>query len=178
MLKLFTNVVTGRTYDENGDLLKGDHNISQAQEDIDALVEGEHYDVTIFFGDTRMATSLRDIDTGERMVGTQASAAVADAVLGGKDYTSQNVTINKQKYFVSYTPLHNPDDRMGLQLAKRPRLVAPGIRGAVAVIQIYRRQEVPVRKSRNAPSPLRIRRVDGGGRRHGELRSRRLVRAV
>ena len=108
--------------DENGDLLKGDHNISQAQEDIDALVDGERYDVTIFYGDTRMATSLRDIKTGERMVGTQASPAVASAVLGGKDYTSQSVTINSQKYFVAYTPLHNPDGSViGMGFAGMPK---------------------------------------------------------
>ena len=112
--------------DYNGDLNKGDRNISQNQEDIDDLVEGETYDVTIFFGDTRMATSLRSVDTGERMIGTQASAEIAAKVLAGQSYQG-NATINKQDYFVYYSPLHNPDGTIiGMAFAGSPSAQVEG----------------------------------------------------
>ena len=62
---------------------------------IDSFVDGSPADVTLFFGDTRRATSLRDKDTGERILGTKASDAVIQAVINeGKNYETDSVVIN------------------------------------------------------------------------------------
>ena len=53
-------------------LFKGDYNVSENVDIIDSFVEGSTADVTLFYGDTRRATSLRDKDTGERILGTKA----------------------------------------------------------------------------------------------------------
>ena len=60
---------------ENGDLVKGDYNISEHIEEIDSFTEGMDTDVTVFYGDTRMATSLLD-SSGNRIIGTQSAAEV------------------------------------------------------------------------------------------------------
>lgn len=94
---------------ESGELMKGDYNISAHVDDIDRYTEGLHTQVTIFYGDTRMATTLLD-DNGDRMVGTQCDPAVAEAVIErGETYYSTDVTINDVHYFVCYLPLENPD---------------------------------------------------------------------
>jgi len=62
--------------------------------------------VTIFIGDTRAVTNLRDSATNNRLEGTKASDAVIAAVLnGGNHYTSDGVKINGKEYYVDYLPL-------------------------------------------------------------------------
>jgi methyl-accepting chemotaxis protein len=62
--------------------------------------------VTIFIGDTRAVTNLRDSATNNRLEGTKASDAVIAAVLkGGGHYTSDGVKINGKDYYVDYLPL-------------------------------------------------------------------------
>ena len=92
-----------------GDMLKGDYNITQNVDRVDAYTEGMDAVVTLFYGDTRKATSLIDAASGERITGTQASAEVADAVLNGQEYSSTDLIINGENYHAYYIPLKNPD---------------------------------------------------------------------
>lgn len=109
------------TLNENNELLRGDYNISRNEAGIDAFTEGVDSDVTLFYGDTRRATSLKDISTGERIIGTQASKEVADKVLGGHEYSSTALKINGQNYYAYYIPLENPDGRIvGMVFAGTP----------------------------------------------------------
>jgi len=105
----------------DGDLVKGDYNITQNGERIDSYTEGTNADVTIFFGDTRKATSLLDKNTGERIIGTTASAEVTEHVMGGEDHEATSLTINEQNYYAYYTPLKNPDGTIvGMVFAGAP----------------------------------------------------------
>ena len=105
---------------DQGDFMKGEYNITAHMEEIDEYVEGLSTDVTLFYGDTRMATSLRDT-SGNRIIGTQALPEVAEKVLGGQDYSSYNTTINNQNYYCYYTPLENPDGTIvGMVFAGQP----------------------------------------------------------
>lgn len=63
-------------------------------------------ELTLFQGDTRIATSLKNAD-GSYNIGTQASAAVYAAVSAGKSYRSNNVIINGAQYYVYYLPLYD-----------------------------------------------------------------------
>ena len=94
---------------ENEELMKGDYNITQNEKWIDAFTEGMNSDITLFYGDVRRATSLKDIQTGNRIVGTQASAEVAGTVLKGQEYSATDLVVNKQNYYAYYIPLKNPD---------------------------------------------------------------------
>ena len=90
---------------EGETLYKGDYNVSENVNIIDSFVDGSAADVTLFYGDTRRATSLRDKDTGERILGTKASDAVIQSVLNeGKTYETDSVTINGETYYAFYMP--------------------------------------------------------------------------
>ncbi len=106
----------------DGHLVKGDFDLSADETIIDSWVEGVDVDVTLFYGDTRMTTSLRDATTNERIVGTKASDVVVSEVLkGGKDYEATDLTINNQNYYAYYMPLTNPDGSIiGMTFAGTP----------------------------------------------------------
>lgn len=110
-------------YRVDGDILyKGDYCVTEHEEVIDNFVKGSNADVTIFYGDTRRATSLRDKVTGERILGTKASDAVISAVIdGGKTYEASDVTINGEQYYAFYMPAFSADGKcVGMVFAGQP----------------------------------------------------------
>lgn len=96
--------------DENGMMWKGDTlNISQATDITDHIKENTGMEVTVFWGDTRVLTSLVD-EHGERQINTQASEEVVTRVLkNGETYQDRNVEILGTKYIVCYTPVYQQD---------------------------------------------------------------------
>ena len=73
----------------------------------------ENLGLTIFMGDTRAVTNLRDSKTNERLEGTKASDAVIAACLnGGQHYQSDGVVINGREYYVDYQPIYTTDGRI------------------------------------------------------------------
>ena len=103
-------------------LFKGDYNVSENVDIIDSFVEGSTADVTLFYGDTRRATSLRDKDTGERILGTKASDEVINTVInGGKTYETDSVTINGETYYAVYMPAFDSSGKcVGMVFAGQP----------------------------------------------------------
>ena len=93
------------------DLYKGDLKINGNFDLADKLkgLSGDH--VTIFRGDTRVATSFQG-EGGKRPVGTKASAAVIDQVLkqGGKFNGHAEVLGNQ--YLCGYHPLKSADGKV------------------------------------------------------------------
>ena len=70
------NAVNSDTYSVSGNkLMKGSFNITDETDFIDSFVEGSGMDVTVFYGDTRMATTLKD-DSGKRIVGRNIVYAI------------------------------------------------------------------------------------------------------
>lgn len=103
-------------------LYKGGYCVTEHEEVIDNFVKGSNADVTIFYGDTRRATSLRDKSTGERILGTKASDEVVQAVVGeGKTYETSSVTINGEQYFAFYMPVLDSSGKcVGMVFAGQP----------------------------------------------------------
>lgn len=103
-------------------LYKGPLCISAKTDLLDSFVEGTDADVTLFFGDTRRVTSLIDHETGERIVGTTASADVVEAVLNrGETYQATGIVINGEKYYAFYMPMENRDGTVvGMVFAGQP----------------------------------------------------------
>lgn len=98
---------------EDGELMKGDLNLSQSEALIDSFVEGTDAGVTIFYGDTRMQTSLVDSQTGKRLIGTQASQQVVDTVIKqGLEYEATDLTINGEPYYAHYLPTKNSNGKV------------------------------------------------------------------
>lgn len=107
---------------EGDTLYKGDYSVSENVDIIDSFVDGSDADVTLFFGDTRRATSLRDKDTGERILGTKASDAVIQAVINeGKNYETDSVVINGEPYYAFYMPAVDASGKcVGMVFAGQP----------------------------------------------------------
>ena len=91
--------------DTNNNLWKGDCNLTEKEELIDSFTEGVDTDITLFWGNTRRATSLLDHTTGKRIIGTSASDEISDIVLKGSEYSSSSVEINGENYYAYYRPL-------------------------------------------------------------------------
>ncbi len=110
-------------YRLEGDMLyKGDYCVTEHEEVIDNFVKGSNADVTIFYGDTRRATSLRDKSTGERILGTKASDAVISTVIKeGKTYETSDVIINSEQYYAFYMPVFDSAGKcVGMVFAGQP----------------------------------------------------------
>ena len=100
----------------NGKFYKGKKNISDNTEFFDNFSKEVDLQVSVFYGDTRVATSLVD-DQGNRMVGEQASPEVVEVVLNqGQEYYSDSIDLGGTEYYGSYAPLyqHNSDEIIGM----------------------------------------------------------------
>lgn len=110
------------TLDASNDLLKGDYNLTEHTEMLDSLVEGTDIDITLFFDKTRRATTLKDHKTQQRMLGTDASDTVYDAVVkNGETVSVYDLVINDQAYYAYYKPMKDSDGRVvGMYFAGIP----------------------------------------------------------
>lgn len=108
--------------DKKGDVYKGDWKLTGDFDLVDNLKEATGYELTFFYGDTRLLTTVVDASSGKRLVGTKASAAVVDQVLKkGQTYMSTKGEVNGEKYFVCYMPVRNADQSIiGMTFAGVP----------------------------------------------------------
>ncbi len=106
---------------ENGELVKGSLNITAEEELLDSFINDTEAAVTFIYGDTRMATTLIDAESGKRIVGTQVSEEVADAVLNrGEEYTATDIVINGSNHYACYIPLKNGNEIIGMVFVGEP----------------------------------------------------------
>lgn len=83
--------------------------------------QSEDVELTLFKGDTRFLTSLKNED-GSYNEGTQASKEVFDVVKNGEAYTSEDVVINGVDYYVYYQPIYDGDGAFwGMAFAGTPQ---------------------------------------------------------
>lgn len=98
------------TVDESGYLWNGGTLNLSSDENMEAMDQVKAQtgiDITVFFGDTRRVTTVKD-ESGKRVVGTQAGQAVIDSVLkGGQNYFAENVDVQGKPYFAYYMPLYD-----------------------------------------------------------------------
>ena len=95
----------------DGDLAKGGESISgELGGIIDSIHAQTGVDYTIFFGDTRVLTTIYKQGTNDRLIGTKASDAVISAVINGKgEFSSDSLVIEGMPYYGYYIPLFNSD---------------------------------------------------------------------
>lgn len=108
-----------------------DHVYIQILKDVDI-------DLTLFEGDTRLITSLKNED-GSWNEGTQASKEVWDAVSKGEDFTAKNLVIGGKKYLVYYTPVYSDDagtEVWGMAFAGLPMTSITGMQQKAVVTVI------------------------------------------
>jgi methyl-accepting chemotaxis protein len=109
-----TAIATMAAYDQNqgiykqaanGDVWKGSYNVSSSETLVDTIQETSGMEVTFFFGDERVMSTVKD-ENGERIVGTPADAAIAEKVLGGEEYFAKSVQLADGTYYGYYIPVY------------------------------------------------------------------------
>ena len=111
LLNCMSFAINGDYKYENGMLLKGDMNITDSTM-ILRIKEQSQIDITIFWDDLRIMTTLED-EYGISAVGTRANSEITDAVLGkGESVFTKNLKINGKQYVGYYVPLKNTGDRV------------------------------------------------------------------
>lgn len=107
----FNSINPGDDYvlNENGDLMKGDHDLTKDETLLDSYVVGTEMEITLFYGDTRVATTLIGKD-GKRILGTKASDVVIETVLKkGEEYHATDLIINEKQHYAYYMPAKDHD---------------------------------------------------------------------
>lgn len=96
----------------NGDIWKGSYNISRSEKMVDSIKEKSGMDVTFFYGDKRVMTSVVDTD-GDRVLGSPAGTVIVEKVLnGGEEYFSSNVSLDGVINYGYYMPVfQNGNDK-------------------------------------------------------------------
>lgn len=106
---------------DDGNLYKGEMNISENAEIADNIKEATQMDITVFYGDTRYMTSICHED-GSRVLGTKAGEVVIEEVLrNGREYFSKDVDVLGHKYFGYYVPLYDDGEIVGMVFAGMPQ---------------------------------------------------------
>ncbi len=92
---------------EDGEVFKGDYNISADTDIVDGIKVADGHEATFFWGDTRVMTTIRDEKTNERIIGTKTSDPnVLQKVLkDGQSFFNENLIINGDSYYVLYYPV-------------------------------------------------------------------------
>lgn len=108
------------TLEADGTVKKGDMVITDNYSLIDAYSASSNYALTLFYGDTRVSTSLTD-SSGARLVGTKAGEEVIQQVLvEGKEYSDPEIVINGSPYYGYYIPVKQNDAIIGMLFAGIP----------------------------------------------------------
>ena len=89
---------------EDGELFKGDTKFDGADKIVDELATVTGGKVTIFKGDTRIVTNVKDA-AGSRQVGTKASQAIIDAVLNKGENFLGTANVVGEEHYAAYRPL-------------------------------------------------------------------------
>lgn len=76
---------------------------------IDGIGRQNGIEITLFYGDTRYLTTLKD-DSGKRIVGTKVGSKITEDVLkNGREYINESISIKNKEYYALYMPLTNSD---------------------------------------------------------------------
>ena len=89
---------------DGGALYKGDTKFDDADEVVDSLANVTGGKVTIFKGDTRIATNVKDA-AGKRQVGTKASETVISTVLNKGENFLGTANVVGEEHYAAYRPL-------------------------------------------------------------------------
>ncbi len=124
--KLLFDTVYPGDYELRGDqslrLYKGEHDITRDYSLIDQIHEDTGLDITIFYQDTRILTTILGSD-GQRIIGTGAAETILNDVLyTGNAKFYNNALVGAETYFSYYTPLVNSDGTIsGMLFVGKPR---------------------------------------------------------
>lgn len=108
---------------QGDDLYKGEVNLSQQMGTlVDNYATANNGEITLFFGDVRRATTIKDAQ-GNPIVGTKADPKVAAQVLNaGNEYSRNDFEINGELYYGFYVPVTDSSNQIvGMICASKER---------------------------------------------------------
>lgn len=124
----------GSEFVMDGDTLsKGSQKLSGDYELIDKLKKEQDVELSLFYGDVRILTTLTD-DTGKREINTKLSSQVYEKLQKGEDYFASDIELFGKPYSGYYVPLYQPGtkDIVGSIFCGRSQTqVNDGLRGTV-----------------------------------------------
>ncbi len=102
-------------------LYKGDHDLTTDYDLIDRIKEDTRMEITLFYQDTRVLTTIMD-GNGRRIVGSAApSEAVEEVLQNGNPKFYKKTLIYGSNYFSYYVPLRNQDNAVaGMLFVGKP----------------------------------------------------------
>lgn len=108
--------------------MKGDHVFNGDYELLDSIKEVTRVDITIFYHDIRVATTLENA-RGQRVVGTTVNPVVKRDVLDReKDQFYPSVMVENERYFAYYAPLFAGDGScIGMIFVAQPAANVEGL---------------------------------------------------
>ena len=105
----YTEMEKGSDFTREGDtLMKGTQTLSGDYELLDKLKEEQDVEVSLFYGDTRVLTTLMD-EAGKREINTQLSAEVYEKVQKGQEYFAADIELFGNPYSGYYVPLYQAE---------------------------------------------------------------------
>lgn len=110
------------------EMYKGDKKVKEAVEILGRLKEISGADITIFYKDTRIVTTIYD-KNDKPIIGTKANAVIIrDVYKGGMERFYAETSINDQDYFAYYCPLYDSQKKCtGMIFAGKPSHYVSGI---------------------------------------------------
>ena len=124
LMEAYDTLYEGNWSMVNGNLYKGANYVGHTQDLLNRFQEEKNLNVTLFYGDTRVLTTLKDAN-GDYIVGTQADEKVSSQVLAGNSYFNENLVVNGVPSYVAYEPLRNMDGTVvGMVFVGYPRSIA------------------------------------------------------
>ena len=117
---------------------KGDTNLTGNYDLVDRIKSDTDLDITVFFMDTRILTTIRD-QNGSRIVGSGAPESVVNAVLAtGEPRFYDNAMIYGTSSFSYYSPLKNMDGSVvGMLFVGKPsRKIDQAVEDAILPLMI------------------------------------------
>lgn len=105
---MLEEVDDGAYNEKSGIVSKGKFQLTDNVDFLDKIKEETDLEITIFYGDTRIVTTILD-ENGERVIGTKATEKIIDKVISNEQDYEGSVNLFGDKYLAYYTPLRNND---------------------------------------------------------------------
>ena len=105
----YVEMADGADFAMSGDTLKkGNETLSENYELIDKLIQERDVELSIFYGDTRVLTTLKD-STGKREINKKMSKEIYDIIQRGESYFTDDLELFGVPYSGCYVPLYQPN---------------------------------------------------------------------
>lgn len=105
----YVGMADGADFAMSGDTLKkGNETLSENYELIDKLKQERDVELSIFYGDTRVLTTLKD-SSGKREINKKMSKEIYDIIQRGESYFTDDLELFGVPYSGCYVPLYQPN---------------------------------------------------------------------